>query len=203
MRNVTLSHLQKSTLDGRVSEALTLIYTVCSLALWSNGCDAQSYMRHLHLGDAGAKPTAGSFKMKSFFRWLDNYFWSSCAFKRGSVHCWVISMMQQGGKSGELKIIMSLLGIFELQRGVGVWGSGSVILFADHNKNFFHKGSLKCSRRSVKQPCGWLSTRHGGLFKRGNTFEICEVYLCDERASPSRLNAHNALLILASFNAYI
>lgn len=56
---------------------------------------------------------------------------------------------------------------------------------------------------SVKQSCGWLSTRQGGLLKRGNTFEICEVYLCDERASPSRLNTHNALLILASFNTNI
>lgn len=119
-RNVTLSYPEKSTSDGCFSEALTLIYSVCSLALRSNGCDAQSYMKRLHLGDAGAEPTAGFYKMKNLLRWLNNYFWSSCAFKKGSVHCWVISVMQQGGKSGELKIIMSLLGIFELQRGVRV-----------------------------------------------------------------------------------
>lgn len=48
----------------------------------------------------------------------------------------------------------------------------------------------------------WLVVQQGGLYKHRNTFEICEVYLCGERASPSRLNTHSALLILPSFNAY-
>lgn len=57
----------------------------------------------------GAELIAGCFKVKSLFGWLQNYFWSKYTNSRVSVHYWVISVMQSGGKSGVLKLIMSPL----------------------------------------------------------------------------------------------